>query len=280
MYGHGRVARSRRSCASAAAPPTWTCCGRPLAKTARSRRPSRRARRLRVTLSALTRMSKSIESGRLPPPCTTVRPPCGPGTKTFARRRPTFGSGEPRPSFSVWPPFVISSRRQPMPSMPSIITHWPAWKPSEAQLPPAHVTSAAVARDLVGRIGVVVHDRHGTPSRRPARRPRRPSARPRSRSAWPAPGPPAIAGAVLEHERLVGVRDRLDAPVAGQSGDRDRWPTTKPSVIQSPARAGEPLSPPVAAPTVTRRATVLREVDVERHRVELRLRRAACPSGT
>jgi hypothetical protein len=69
-------------------------------------------------------MSNSIESARLPPPWTTVRPPCGPGTNTFRIVGVlTLGSGEPRPSLSVWPPFVISSSRHPMPSIPRIMTH-------------------------------------------------------------------------------------------------------------------------------------------------------------
>jgi hypothetical protein len=53
----------------------------------------------------------------------------------------------------------MSSSRQPTPGMPSIITHWPIRKPSAGPRPGRAMDEAAVARELVGRVEVVVDDR-------------------------------------------------------------------------------------------------------------------------
>ena len=97
-------------------------------------RPSRRLR-----LVAVDVISKASDSGMLPPPWTTVRPPCGPGTKTVRVALAALGSSDPRASVSVRPSVEISCRRQ-LPSSPSIITSWPASKPSARQSPAARVT--------------------------------------------------------------------------------------------------------------------------------------------
>ena len=59
-------------------------------------RPSRRVR-----LVAVATMSNVTSSGRLPPPCTTVRPPCGPGQKIVRDVAPLDASAGPRRRVSV-----------------------------------------------------------------------------------------------------------------------------------------------------------------------------------
>ena len=70
----------------------------------------------------------------LPPPCTTVRPPCGPGHEDRPRRRRrVVGSGAPRSSRSVLPFVRDLAAGASAPSMPWIMTSWPTMKPAAVQ---------------------------------------------------------------------------------------------------------------------------------------------------
>ena len=86
-----------------------------------------------MTPFAVTITFALFDTGRLPPPWTTVSPPCGPGTNTVFVALAALGSGAPRPRVIVLPSAERFRSRQPMPEMPSIITHWPITKPLSFQ---------------------------------------------------------------------------------------------------------------------------------------------------
>ncbi len=83
-------------------------------------------------------IGNSIRSAVLPPPWTTVRPPCGPGQKTMrVSGVEIVGSSAPRSSRSTlsFKPSIRRSRQAP--SSPWIITSWPSMKPWVFQDSPA-----------------------------------------------------------------------------------------------------------------------------------------------
>ncbi len=79
---------------------------------------------------AVTSTAASTARAVLPPPCTTVRPPCRPGTATAAAGDGPAGVGERRGEVA---PSIPTIRHEPV--VPEMRTRWPARKPSAAQEP-------------------------------------------------------------------------------------------------------------------------------------------------
>jgi hypothetical protein len=201
----------------------------------------------RVSELAVESISNPISSGVLPPPWTTVSPPCGPGQKTLrVVGLAMVGSAAPRSSRRVAPEPSIRRTRQ-APSRPLIMTSWPSWKPSAVHDPPSvRVTEPPKSPPaiVIGTVAVT-----GTsPAVTTCTTTEIVRAEAPAGSAAPPVSPSAVGVAVCTVQ--LPARPLIVT----------RWPTVKPSASQSPA-ARVTVPPPAAGASVTGSGPVLENAE-------------------